>query len=48
MEIDSNGIFQNEVFSLAAPFIVGGSSPVKLPFKAFPALALRDAPAYLV
>ena len=33
----------NEVYSLAAPFIVGGTSPVKLPFMPFPALTLQPS-----
>lgn len=37
---------QNKVFSLAAAFIVGGSSPVEQPFKAFPSLALRCSKYY--
>lgn len=32
----------NSVFSLAAPFICGGTSPVTLPFKAFPALTVKS------
>ena len=32
---------QNEVYSIAAQFITGGSSPVTLPFQAFPALTLQ-------
>ena len=34
---------QNEVYSIAAQFITGGSSPVTLPFQAFPALALQPS-----
>lgn len=30
----------NQVYSLASAYIVGGSSPVKLPFKAFPSLTV--------
>lgn len=37
---------QNEVYSLASAFITGGSSPVKLPFQAFPALALQCTQYY--
>ncbi|KAL8926995.1 MAG: hypothetical protein Q9208_002540 [Pyrenodesmia sp. 3 TL-2023] len=36
----------NKVFSLAAAFIVGGSSPVTLPFEAFPALAVECSQYY--
>ena len=36
----------NEVYSLAAPFITGGSSPVTLPFEAFPALTLQCTQYY--
>ncbi|KAI4170287.1 MAG: hypothetical protein LQ343_005040 [Gyalolechia ehrenbergii] len=36
----------NEVFSLAAAFITGGSSPVKLPFMAFPMLTLQCTQYY--
>ncbi|KAL8734086.1 MAG: hypothetical protein Q9181_003331 [Wetmoreana brouardii] len=36
----------NEVYSLAAQFISGGSSPVKLPFMAFPALTLQCTQYY--
>ncbi|KAI4211443.1 MAG: hypothetical protein LQ351_005745 [Letrouitia transgressa] len=36
----------NQVYSLAAPFISGGSSPVKLPFEAFPALTLQCTQYY--
>ncbi|KAI4200698.1 MAG: hypothetical protein LQ350_003715 [Teloschistes chrysophthalmus] len=36
----------NEVYSLAAPFITGGSSPVKLPFMAFPTLTLQCTQYY--
>lgn len=36
----------NEVYSLASMFIVGGSSPVKLPFMAFPALTLECTQYY--
>ena len=32
--------YQNQVYSLASAFIVGGSSPVKLPFAAFPKLTV--------
>lgn len=39
-------VFQNQVYSLAATFIVGGSSPVELPFKPFPALALHGSGQY--
>ena len=37
---------KNQVYSLAAPFITGGSSPVALPFKAFPALMLQCTQYY--
>lgn len=37
---------QNQVYSLAAPFIVGGSSPVTLPFKAFPTLTIAYSQVY--
>lgn len=36
----------NEVYSLAAPFITGGSSPVTLPFKPFPTLTLECTQYY--
>ncbi|KAI4246373.1 MAG: hypothetical protein L6R40_002041 [Gallowayella cf. fulva] len=36
----------NEVYSLASPFITGGTSPVKLPFKAFPSLTLQCSQYY--
>ncbi|KAL8689690.1 MAG: hypothetical protein Q9218_004702 [Villophora microphyllina] len=36
----------NEVYSLAAPFITGGSSPVKLPFQPFPTLTLQCTQYY--
>ena len=36
----------NEVFSLAASFITGGSSPVTLPFEAFPTLTLQCTQYY--
>ncbi|KAI4123518.1 MAG: hypothetical protein LQ347_006123, partial [Umbilicaria vellea] len=36
----------NEVYSLASAFIVGGSSPVKLPFMAFPMLTLQCTQYY--
>ncbi|KAI4241970.1 MAG: hypothetical protein LQ352_007339, partial [Teloschistes flavicans] len=36
----------NEVYSLAAPFITGGSSPVALPFQAFPSLTLQCTQYY--
>ena len=36
----------NEVYSLAAAFITGGSSPVKLPFEAFPMLTLQCTQYY--
>ncbi|KAL8731042.1 MAG: hypothetical protein Q9166_003693 [cf. Caloplaca sp. 2 TL-2023] len=36
----------NQVFSLAGAFITGGSSPVTLPFKAFPALTLQCSQYY--
>ncbi|KAA6414942.1 MAG: hypothetical protein FRX48_01693 [Lasallia pustulata] len=36
----------NEVYSLASAFIVGGSSPVTLPFMAFPALTLQCTQYY--
>ena len=36
----------NEVYSLAAPFITGGTSPVKLPFQPFPALTLQCTQYY--
>ncbi|KAL8833140.1 MAG: hypothetical protein Q9170_004472 [Blastenia crenularia] len=36
----------NEVYSLASAFITGGSSPVKLPFMAFPTLALQCTQYY--
>lgn len=36
----------NQVYSLAAPFITGGSSPVTLPFEAFPALTLQCSQYY--
>lgn len=36
----------NEVYSLAAPFITGGSSPVTLPFMAFPTLTLQCTQYY--
>lgn len=36
----------NEVYSLAAAFITGGSSPVKLPFQAFPTLTLQCTQYY--
>ncbi|KAL8782174.1 MAG: hypothetical protein Q9213_005610 [Squamulea squamosa] len=36
----------NKVFSLAAPFITGGSSPVTLPFQAFPTLTLQCSQYY--
>ncbi|KAL8707747.1 MAG: hypothetical protein Q9220_007267 [cf. Caloplaca sp. 1 TL-2023] len=36
----------NEVYSLAAPFITGGTSPVTLPFMAFPSLALQCSQYY--
>ncbi|KAL9035889.1 MAG: hypothetical protein Q9180_004611 [Flavoplaca navasiana] len=36
----------NQVFSLAADFIVGGSSPVALPFKEFPELTLQCSQYY--
>ncbi|KAL8794097.1 MAG: hypothetical protein Q9195_003282 [Heterodermia aff. obscurata] len=36
----------NEVYSLAAPFITGGTSPVKLPFAPFPALTLQCTQYY--
>ncbi|KAI4106411.1 MAG: hypothetical protein L6R37_002209 [Teloschistes peruensis] len=36
----------NQVYSLAAPFITGGSSPVTLPFMAFPTLALQCTQYY--
>ncbi|KAL8910014.1 MAG: hypothetical protein Q9171_004674 [Xanthocarpia ochracea] len=35
----------NKVFSLAGAFITGGSSPVMLPFQAFPALTLQCSQA---
>ncbi|KAI4089408.1 MAG: hypothetical protein LQ344_005410 [Seirophora lacunosa] len=37
---------QNKVFSLAAAFITGGSSPVTLPFMAFPSLTLQCTQYY--
>ncbi|KAL8682007.1 MAG: hypothetical protein Q9186_001883 [Xanthomendoza sp. 1 TL-2023] len=37
---------QNEVFSLAATYITGGTSPVKLPFMAFPSLTLQCSQYY--
>ncbi|KAL8720291.1 MAG: hypothetical protein Q9225_002829 [Loekoesia sp. 1 TL-2023] len=36
----------NEVYSLASAFITGGSSPVKLPFQAFPTLTLQCTQYY--
>ena len=39
---------QNEVYSLAAQFITGGSSPVTLPFMPFPSLALQCTQYYYV
>ncbi|KAL8868844.1 MAG: hypothetical protein Q9174_004714 [Haloplaca sp. 1 TL-2023] len=36
----------NQVFSLAAAFITGGSSPVELPFMAFPTLTLQCSQYY--
>ncbi len=36
----------NQVYSLASAFIVGGSSPVKLPFMAFPMLTLQCTQYY--
>lgn len=36
----------NQVYSLASAFIVGGSSPVKLPFMAFPKLTLQCTQYY--
>ena len=36
----------NEVYSLAAPFITGGTSPVTLPFMPFPALTLECTQYY--
>lgn len=36
----------NQVFSLAAPFITGGVSPVPLPFTSFPALMLQCTQYY--
>ena len=36
----------NQVYSLAAPFIVGGKSPVTLPFMAFPSLTLQCTQYY--
>lgn len=36
----------NEVYSLAATFITGGTSPVKLPFMAFPTLTLQCTQYY--
>ena len=36
----------NEVYSLAAPFITGGTSPVTLPFQPFPALTLQCTQYY--
>ena len=36
----------NQVYSLAAPFITGGKSPVMLPFMPFPALALQCTQYY--
>ena len=36
----------NEVYSLAAAFITGGSSAVKLPFEAFPKLTLQCTQYY--
>ncbi|KAL8802676.1 MAG: hypothetical protein Q9223_006522 [Gallowayella weberi] len=36
----------NEVYSLAATYITGGTSPVKLPFMAFPSLTLQCSQYY--
>lgn len=36
----------NQVYSLASAFITGGSSPVKLPFMAFPTLTLQCTQYY--
>ncbi len=42
----ANPSSQNQVFSLAADFITGGSSPVTLPFKEFPELTLQCSQYY--
>lgn len=44
--LTANPALQNQVFSLAADFIVGGSSPVTLPFKEFPELMLQCSQYY--
>lgn len=46
MSFTANPSLQNQVFSLAADFITGGSSPVALPFKEFPELPLQCSQYY--